>query len=374
MKVLSLQPFFGGSHQQFHEGWLRHSDHHWTTIALPPRHWKWRMRHAAIHFAKEVRDRVRAGQHWEAIVCTDMMNVAEFRALAPEVRDLPIVVYFHENQFTYPDRFEQERDQHFAFTNFVSALAADQVWFNSAFHRDAMLAALHEQAKQWPDFVPLEEIDSLTNKSIVQHPGIEVPQLNWNAIEQARHDRIRARDPLHLMWAARWEHDKNPADLLVVLRTLRKFGLPFRMSVIGEQFRTTPSEFETIHDEFGDVIERWGFQPDRESYWQALCEADVLVSTANHEFFGLAAAESIAAGLFPLLPDRLAYPELLRIGNSVAVNHCLYGQTPDELVAMIQQLHHDRDCFASLKMAPAFRDQLSWPRRAKEMDQILIGR
>ena len=30
-----------------------------------------------------------------------------------------------------------------------------------------------------------------------------------------------------------------------------------------------------------------------------------------HEFFGISAAEAIAAGLFPILPNRLAYPELI---------------------------------------------------------------
>ena len=215
MKVLALQPFFGGSHQQFHEGWVSHSAHDWSTVALPDRHWKWRMRHSAIHFAQEVGDRYRAGQRWDAIVCTDMMNVAEFRGLAPMVRDVPLVIYFHENQFAYPNRFQQERDRHFAFTNLVSAVAADQVWFNSCFNRDSMLAALQGQAKHWPDFDPREAIARVASKSTVEHPGIEIPSLDWQTIERNRRARIMAGEPLHLIWAARWEHDKNPALSLI---------------------------------------------------------------------------------------------------------------------------------------------------------------
>jgi hypothetical protein len=37
----------------------------------------------------------------------------------------------------------------------------------------------------------------------------------------------------------------------------------------------------------------------------------VAVSTATHEYYGIAALEALAAGCRPLLPDRLAYPELL---------------------------------------------------------------
>lgn len=329
------------------------------------------MRHAAIHFAREVGERFANGERWDAIVCTDMMNVAEFRAISRQVRDLPLMAYFHENQFAYPNRVEQERDQHFAFTNFVSAIAANQVWFNSAFNRDSILAALRDQASHWPDFVPWQEIDLMEQKLFVQRPGIEVPSIDWPAVEQAHAKRVLAGNPLHLIWAARWEHDKNPLGLLEALRLLRDQNIPFTLSVIGEQFGTVPPEFAAIRGEFSNVIERWGFQTDRESYWQALCNADVFVSTATHEFFGLAAAEAIAAGLYPLLPDRLAYPELLSIAEKSASDSCLYGRGPADLAAAVGQLHRDRDRLASLGVGSSFRNDLSWCHRASEMDSLL---
>jgi glycosyltransferase involved in cell wall biosynthesis len=371
MNVLSLQPFFGGSHQQFHEGWIKHSEHNWTTIQLPARHWKWRMRHAAIHFAEEVKQRTQAGQHWDIIVATDMMNVAELRGLTPSLRDLPIVLYFHENQFAYPDRFARERDQHFAFTNFVSAVAADQIWFNSALNRDSMFTGLKEQANHWPDFVPCKAVESLSTKAQVQHPGLEVPSFDWPEIEYVRAERIQNGNPLHLIWAARWEHDKNPADLLVALRRLREKGIPFRLSVIGEQFRNVPSEFDVIRREFDEQIQRWGFQSDRESYWQALCDADVFVSTASHEFFGLAAAEAISAGLFPLLPDRLAYPELLSSSSQRSGANYLYGQSAEQLADALEVLHHNRDLLMSTDLGECFRGRFSWTIRVNEMDARL---
>ncbi len=51
--------------------------------------------------------------------------------------------------------------------------------------------------------------------------------------------------------------------------------------------------------------------PDRAAYIDAVAGADIVFSTADHEFFGLGTLEAIRCGLYPVLPDDLAYPELL---------------------------------------------------------------
>jgi hypothetical protein len=49
MKFLFLEPFYGGSHRDFADGWIKHSRHRFDLFTLPARFWKWRMRGAALY-------------------------------------------------------------------------------------------------------------------------------------------------------------------------------------------------------------------------------------------------------------------------------------------------------------------------------------
>ena len=83
MRVLALEPYHGGSHEAFLDGWSARSRHEWTVIGLPPYKWKWRMRHAAVTLADQVRELVQSGNQWDLLFCSDMLNLAEFIGLAP---------------------------------------------------------------------------------------------------------------------------------------------------------------------------------------------------------------------------------------------------------------------------------------------------
>ena len=404
LDVLSLQPYFGGSHAQFHRGWLSYSKHRWTTLELPARNWKWRMRHAAIHFSQQIHQFVDQGNRWDVIFATDMMNIAELKGLLrSDLRDIPIVLYFHENQFVYPNRFGQDRDRHFPFTNFISAIAADQIWFNSKFNLDSMTQELWNSSKHWPDFRPTEAIETLEAKSRIQAPGIEAPPLDLATVQAARDERASQGQPIHIVWAARWEHDKNPQRLFDAMKMLDEDGIAFRLSVIGQSFQTIPPVFDEIRSRFEKQIIRWGYQETRAEYWETLADADIFLSTATHEFFGLSAAEAIAIGTRPLLPNRLAYPELLSYcdggdggdravegagaaGVAEMVDAYLYEDDEDEtssqpasdprgLVNAIKEIVHQREnqtLDSTTDLAKRIQAQLALEVRSAEMDNSLV--
>lgn len=329
MRILALEPYYGGSHKAFLEGWSNSSGHEWTILQLPPYKWKWRMRHSAVTFADQVRDLTERGQRWDRLWCSDMLNLAEFRGLAPRhVRDLPTVIYFHENQLTYPVRFESERDYQFAVTNVTSALAADAVWFNSGFHKDSFLNALDTFLRRMPDCQPTDASEKIRQKAIVCPPGVRRMPARG----------VRRPGPLRILWAARWEHDKNPDDLFAALRILEARDVRFRISTVGEQFRQSPEVFSSARREFAEHIDRWGYQEDRTQYEATLGEADVFVSTARHEFFGLSAVEATLAGAYPLLPKRLAYPEVFGLDEDKTVAQFFYDGSVEVLADRLAEL------------------------------------
>ncbi|HPF37493.1 MAG TPA: DUF3524 domain-containing protein [Phycisphaerae bacterium] len=367
MRILALEPYYGGSHQAFIDGWRTRSRHHWMLLTAPAHKWKWRMRHAALTFADRLRDSAPA-HPCDVVFATDMLNLAEFRGLAPRpIRDLPTILYFHENQLTYPFREDEPRDLHFGFTNILSALAADAVWFNSAFHLEDFLAAAGDLLSRMPDHTPKGAVDAIRAKSIVMTPGIEVPDVIPAPDSEPR--------PLHIVWAARWEHDKNPEDFFAAIRILAERGVAFRLSVLGQRFRETPPIFDEARDQFADRIDHWGFLASRDAYFRALTDADVFVSTAHHEFFGLAAVEAMACGCAPLLPDRLAYPELLARSDDLRAIS-LYDGTAPALADALERMAADLagpNWRASVDAATRLGRLHAWSSRTMAFDDAIAA-
>lgn len=367
MKVLALEPYWGGSHKAFLSGWSSRSSHSWDILTLPPYKWKWRMRHAAATFADMSGERFEQGDEWDCIVCSDMLNSAEFKGLAPQhVRNLPMVCYFHENQLTYPVRHEDERDYHFVMANIMTCRAADRIWFNSDFHRESFLNALPGFLKKMPDHTGFVNGEMIREKSLICYPGIDtVPAAEPGTGE----------GPLRILWAARWEHDKNPDDFFRALSMLRDQGIDFRLNVAGEQFREYPAVFDRAREEFSDNIDTWGFRESREEYISVLQESDVMVSTAVHEFFGISAVEAASAGAVPLVPERLSYPEIFPPCEDPCGCSFIYGTTAEQLASRLEELallQNKTVVWQQIRGCAKKRaEKYAWDRLVPEYDRLL---
>jgi glycosyltransferase involved in cell wall biosynthesis len=143
---------------------------------------------------------------------------------------------------------------------------------------------------------------------------------------------------MRILWAARWEYDKDPDTFFRALDLLGQREVDFRLSVIGPKFRDVPPIFAWAAERFVDRIDRWGYQRSGADYGSALIEADVVVSTAAHEFFGLSVAEAAAAGAFPVLPRRLAYPEVFSDAAGRTAEAIFHDGTADGLAARLAEL------------------------------------
>lgn len=255
------------------------------------------MRGAALAFERQIRS-LRAPP--EVLVTTDMLNLPELLALLRDTLPvrLPVITCFHENQLTYPMAVRDERDLHFGLANVYTALSSDKVVFNSAFHRDEFLGAVPGLLEAMPDFRPSDVVERIGSRSVVLGLPVDVPPM---AI---------GKEPL-ILWNHRWEEDKDPDAFFAAMRRLDATGASFRLMVLGQSFRERPACFAAAERDLAHRIERWGYLPDRTQYLRQMARCRFVVSTARHEFYGLAVREAIAAGCHPLLPRRVVYPEMV---------------------------------------------------------------
>ena len=327
LKFLFLEPFFGGSHREFARGLVSHSRHQIDLLTLPARFWKWRMRGAALYYIKKIPSL----KSYDGLLTTGLMSLSDFKALLKDSCP-PILTYFHETQLTYPLAPGEQMDYQFGFTDMTTALAADRILFNSKTHSDAFFALLPVFLKMMPEYRPFWVLDKIRAKADILYPGCRFP-----ADEILGVDSSREFPPL-IVWNHRWEFDKNPDQFFHALDAALANGAEFRLALLGENFQAVPKAFESARERYGKRIVQYGYVQSREEYIRWLQRGSIVISTARQENFGIAVVEAIRFGCVPLLPARLAYPEIIPQQFHSAV---LYRNT-DELVQMLTRLiiHH----------------------------------
>ena len=304
MRILLLSAYDTLSHRRWREGLTSAlPEHQWTVLTLPPRWFAWRIRGNALSWAFGERALLERG--YDRIVATSMTDLSTLRGLVPALASVPALVYFHENQFAYPDREPPARPTIEAqLVPLFSALSADRVLFNSAYNRDSFLHGARALLKKMPDQVPPGLPERIATNSAV----LPVPLTDeWFAVL----DRRQSDAPLSILWNHRWEYDKGPECFFDALDALRYRGIDFRLQVLGQRFRGCPAVFEQRREALQPFTDHWGPLTNDDEYREALGRADVVVSTALQEFQGLAVLEAVAAGCLPLVPDRLAYRETI---------------------------------------------------------------
>ncbi|KAM8749221.1 tRNA-queuosine alpha-mannosyltransferase isoform 2-T2 [Acanthopagrus schlegelii] len=376
--VLLVEAFYGGSHKQLID--LLQENISCSVCTLPAKKWHWRARTAALHFSQTIPT---CPSH-RVLFCSSVLNLCELVALRPDLARLKKVLYFHENQLVYPVRKDQERDFQYGYNQILSCLVSDVVVFNSAFNMDSFLSSISSFMKKIPDHRPRDLDQLIRPKCVVLYYPVQFPDvsrllpehklvrrshvddiitpqdeqeaprllsspdesLTVSCEQQDPHQTTTAeprtdprpvsegdpedqRRPLHIVWPHR-EHDKDPELFFSTLIKLKERRLDFHLSVLGETFTDPPEIFPEARRLLDRHILNWGFLPSKDDYLKVLCEADVVVSTAKHEFFGVAMLEAVHCGCYPLCPKALVYPEIFPA-------EYLYS-TPEQLCKRLQSL------------------------------------
>jgi len=300
LDVLALEPWLGGSHAVFLESWATRSRHRIRFVGLKARHFRWRMRAGAWELARGLEGESPP----DALFVSDYVDLpALYGFLPPEWSRVPALLYFHENQLTYPGQEgEQEPDFHLGFTNILSCVRAAAVAFNSAWHLDDFREAAIELLAQLPKPNPRVALLERLDEAALVSPGVDTDNITLGP---------GGDGPLRVAFNHRWEHDKDPRAFLSACAEAIEAGSELELLLLGERFSASPPGLEPLLSELAPHIIHEGFAPDRATYATLLGSSDVVASTALHEFFGMAVAEGLAAGCTPLVPNRLSYPEVL---------------------------------------------------------------
>lgn len=299
-KILLLSAY----HAQSHDYWVKQlmdniSEFNWTLLSLPPRYFAWRIRGNPISFAARYSQEL--AQPYDLILATSMTDLATIKAINPMLSQIPSILYFHENQFAYPEQSGQKTAVEAQMVSLYSAISADALVFNSQYNQETFLEGVSSLLRKMPDLVASDIVLGLKSKSSVFGVPVSVDGVNLG---------IKRGKKLKLCWAARWEYDKGPDLLLDILRGLKAGNVDFEISVLGQGFRKVPDAFNLVKQEFDHCICRWGYLDSRDDYLNELASSHVFISTADHEFFGISVAEASALDCKLLLPNGLVYPEL----------------------------------------------------------------
>ena len=333
MKISLIEPFHTGSHAAWAEEYARYSRHDVSLLTLSGRHWKWRMHGGAVTLARQF---IANDCRPDLLLVSDMLDLTTFLALTrAKSGNIPCAFYCHENQLTYPwsptdtDPAEQ-RDAHYAFINYTSALAADAVLFNSRYHLEAFHDQLPEFLTIFPDHKELAGLVQLKSKSTVLPLGLDLQRFDRYRPEQPKNTE---KPPL-ILWNHRWEYDKNPAEFFQALYRLQKEGIAFEVAVLGEAYRKCPPVFVEARQRLGERIVQFGYVEDFADYARWLWQADILPVHSHHDFFGASVVQAIYCRCTPLLPRRLAYPEHL----PASLHERFLYASLDELLGLLREL------------------------------------
>ncbi len=360
LKIWLLNPYATGSHKAWAEGYAAHSRHSIHILSMHGYFWKWRMHGGALEISEQAHRLLAQGEAPDAVVATSMTNLPAFFALLRrQVAVVPVLLYMHENQLTYPVPPGSKRDLTYGMVQHLSLLAADVVRFNSAYHLQSWFDEVPRLLKHFPDYMHLESVATTRARSAVLPVGCDLRRL-----DRHRTPRDQSLPPL-VLWNQRWEYDKDPETMLHALYTLAAEGLSFRVALAGENFRTQPLEFEWARERLGARLVHYGYASETD-YARLLWSADVVVSTAIHEFFGVSVVEALYCGARPVLPRRLSYPELL---PPELHDDCLYEDF-DGLLARLRSAF-EPDAYRDYAEAAHHVGRFDWGVQAPIYDDLL---
>lgn len=361
--ILFVEPFFSGSHASWIKQYQRYSSHIIEILSMKGQFWKWRMYGGAVTLANEF---LNSNFNPDIVLATDMLDLSTFLSLVRKKLNpsVPVAVYFHENQLAYPWQTDGkdkqlERDIHYGFKNYTTALTADYVFFNSHYNMTSFYNALETLLRKMPDYKHTGMVEGLYKKSQVLPIGMNLKTIDTGDTSIYKEDL-----PL-ILWNHRWEFDKNPDDFFKALFVLQDEGLEFKIALLGETYENAPDIFKEALKRFDKDIVKTGYLTNHE-YASWLLASDIIPVTSNHDFFGISIMEAVYSGCYPILPKRLTYPDLYHLQENPELFYDSFDELVDKLRFAITHINEIRQ-----KSYKELASPYDWSELVKHYDKTL---
>lgn len=252
-KALLLSAYDAESHRHWQHV-LKNGlpEYEWTQLSLPARHFFWRVRSNGLSFTLDHRKLLSSG--YDVLIATSMLDLATLRGLVPELTRIPALIYFHENQFDYPlrDAVSEHRILNAQLSSITTACCADRVLFNSEYNRQSFLSGARKMIKRMPDGLSLDILQDIEEKSDVLPVPIHAKEKahDDHTIEASENGKDKDANVVNLVWAHRWEFDKQPEVFFSAMEKLydmpdfKALTIDVRLHVMGQSFRKIPECFQ----------------------------------------------------------------------------------------------------------------------------------
>lgn len=355
-KILFIEPFYKGSHRYFLDKLKKYSNHSITLKTKNGVFWKWKFLESSLTNALD------PDHDYDFIIGSNMLNMAAWAGMNRKaIGHAKLILYFHENQLTYPeDSKKSTNNAFFGFKNLTSCFVADHIFFNSKYHLKSFVRAAKDLSQKLPSSIPQIHFDKLNKNTSVLPIGIETSRFH-------EHKREVDNEIPILLWNHRWEFDKNPELFLETLIEFKDQGIPFKLIMLGSAPKKLMSIFSKAKTQLADNIIQWGRVSTFKEYADFLYQADILPVTSHHDFFGISVLEAVSCHVRPLLPKRCAYPDHFLVEKYPE----LYYESDEEYKSKLKDLLLNKTANLDLHSLAKITDQFSWKKVIEQFEAKL---
>ena len=145
-----------------------------------------------------------------------------------------------------------------------------------------------------------------------------------------------------ILWNHRWEYDKNPDVFFEALFRIKDDGIDYKLIVLGEAFSKYPKIFDEAKEKLNQHLSHFGYVENKKEYIEWMKLADIVPVTSIQDFFGESLVQAMYYDCYPLVPNRLVFPEHFPVEDRSKFVYNSDKELYDRLKKLIQEIEETR--------------------------------